>query len=97
MSEQTTRREVLRGGLAAAGLGVLGVPEWVLPALAQGATVVPFIGDFPDNFNPNYLMRSMHQMPKSGDKPEWKHDQDYWSEKDIIPTANLEDGCLVFE
>jgi cation diffusion facilitator CzcD-associated flavoprotein CzcO len=57
------------------------------------------IGDWirPDNFNPNYLMRSMHQMPKSGDRPEWKHDQDYWSEKDIIPTANLEDGCLVFE
>jgi cation diffusion facilitator CzcD-associated flavoprotein CzcO len=57
------------------------------------------IGDWirPDNFNPNYLMRSMHQMPKSGDKPEWKHDQDYWSEKDIIPTADLEDGCLVFE
>ncbi|MEY3266400.1 MAG: FAD-containing monooxygenase EthA, partial [Actinomycetota bacterium] len=25
----------------------------------------------PDNFNPNYLMRSQHLMPKSGDKPEW--------------------------
>lgn len=49
MSEQHTRREVLRGGLAAASLGVLGVPEWVLPALAQGATVVPFL-DFPENF-----------------------------------------------
>ena len=52
MSEQHTRREVLRGGLAAAGLGVLGVPEWVLPALAQGATVVPFL-DFPEQFNAN--------------------------------------------
>lgn len=49
MSEQHTRREVLRGGLAAASLGVMGVPEWVLPALAQGATVVPFL-DFPENF-----------------------------------------------
>ena len=57
------------------------------------------IGDWirPDNFNPNYLMRSMHLMPKSGDKPEWKHDQDYWSEKDIIPLADLDDGCLVYE
>jgi hypothetical protein len=36
-------------------------------------------------------------MPKSGDKPEWKHDQDYWAEKDLIPKADLEDGCLVFE
>jgi DMSO/TMAO reductase YedYZ molybdopterin-dependent catalytic subunit len=50
MSDQHTRREVLRGGLAAAGLGVLGVPGWVLPALAQGATVVPFL-EFPENFN----------------------------------------------
>jgi len=57
------------------------------------------IGDWirPDNFNPNYLMRSMHLMPRSGDKPEWKHDQDYWAEKDIIPHADLDDGCLVFE
>jgi len=34
--------------VAAAGLGVLGVPEWVLPALAQGETLVPFT-DIPDN------------------------------------------------
>ena len=27
MSKQTTRREVLKGGVALAGLGVLGVPE----------------------------------------------------------------------
>jgi DMSO/TMAO reductase YedYZ molybdopterin-dependent catalytic subunit len=52
MSEQHTRREVLRGGLAAASLGVIGVPDWVLPALAQGATVVPFL-DFPENFVAN--------------------------------------------
>jgi len=52
MSEQHTRREVLRSGLAAASLGVLGVPEWVLPALAQGATVVPFL-EFPATFNAN--------------------------------------------
>ena len=52
MSVQHTRREVLRGGIAAASLGVLGVPDWVLPALAQGATVVPFL-DFPENFVAN--------------------------------------------
>jgi len=45
---QHSRREILRGGLAAAGLGVLGVPEWVLPALAQGETLVPFT-DIPEN------------------------------------------------
>ena len=48
MANQRSRREVLKGGLAAAGFGVLGVPEWVLPALAQGETVVQFT-DIPDN------------------------------------------------
>jgi DMSO/TMAO reductase YedYZ molybdopterin-dependent catalytic subunit len=46
-----TRRDVLRGTLTAAGLGMLGIPEWVLPALAQGETVVPFT-DAPAAFPP---------------------------------------------
>ena len=48
MTIQSTRREILMGGLAAAGLGVLGIPEWALPALAQGENVVPFT-DIPEN------------------------------------------------
>ena len=48
MTIQSTRREILVGGLAAAGLGVLGIPEWALPALAQGETEVAFT-DIPDN------------------------------------------------
>ena len=48
MTIESTRREILIGGLAAAGLGVLGIPEWALPALAQGETVVPFT-DIPEN------------------------------------------------
>src|SRR5215210_6349672 len=48
MTIQSTRREILAGGLAAAGLGVLGIPEWALPALAQSETLVPFT-DIPDN------------------------------------------------
>jgi DMSO/TMAO reductase YedYZ molybdopterin-dependent catalytic subunit len=51
MANRTTRRKVLEGALAAAGLSVFGVPEWALPALAQGETVVPFT-DIPDGFNP---------------------------------------------
>ena len=50
MRNKRSRREILKGGLAAAGLGVLGVPEWVLPALAQGATVLPF-ADLPPSPN----------------------------------------------
>jgi DMSO/TMAO reductase YedYZ molybdopterin-dependent catalytic subunit len=44
-----TRRDVLRTGLAVAGLSTLGLPEWVLPALAEGETLVPFT-DLPDTF-----------------------------------------------
>jgi DMSO/TMAO reductase YedYZ molybdopterin-dependent catalytic subunit len=50
MAQQTTRRDVLKGGLAAAGLGILGFPELVLPALAQDETLVPFT-DLPDRIN----------------------------------------------
>ena len=39
----------------------------------------------PENFNPGYLMRGMHLLPKRGDKPEWQHTQDYWGEKDRVP------------
>jgi DMSO/TMAO reductase YedYZ molybdopterin-dependent catalytic subunit len=42
MTKQTTRREILKGSLAAAGLGALGIPEWAMPALAQGSTLVEF-------------------------------------------------------
>ncbi len=45
--QTTTRRDILRGSLALAGLGVLGIPEWMLPALAQSEAIVPFI-DFPE-------------------------------------------------
>src|SRR5215467_8188224 len=48
MKDAQTRRQILKGGLAVAGLGVLNVPDWVLPALAQGETVVPFT-DLPEN------------------------------------------------
>ncbi|HEY1911595.1 MAG TPA: molybdopterin-dependent oxidoreductase [Vicinamibacterales bacterium] len=48
MSLERTRREILKGGLAVAGLGVIGVPEWALPVMAQGETLVPFT-DIPEN------------------------------------------------
>jgi DMSO/TMAO reductase YedYZ molybdopterin-dependent catalytic subunit len=46
MVNQHSRRDILRGSLA--GLTVLAIPEWALPALAQGETVVPFT-DLPEN------------------------------------------------
>jgi len=50
MSEHITRRETVRRGLAAASLFSL-LPDWALPALAEGETLVPF-NDLPANFNP---------------------------------------------
>ena len=35
-------------------------------------------------------MRGMHLLPKSGDKPEWMHTQDYWAEKDSLPKIDLD-------
>lgn len=48
MSNPHTRRDVLKGGLVLAGLSVAGLPDWVMPVLAQGETLVPFT-DIPDN------------------------------------------------
>lgn len=42
-----------------------------------------------DNFNPGYLMRGLDKLPRRGDKPEWRHNQDYWAEKDQIPQTDL--------
>src|SRR5262249_31008767 len=50
MSTNQTRREILKGSLALAGLTVFGIPEWALPALAQSETLVPFT-DLPENMN----------------------------------------------
>ena len=51
MSTRNMRREILKGGIAMAGLSAFGLPEWALPALAQGEEIVPFT-DFPAKFNP---------------------------------------------
>jgi len=44
---RSTRRDILKGTLALAGLGLVGIPDWVLPVLAQGEAVVPFL-DWPE-------------------------------------------------
>lgn len=49
-----------------------------------------------ENFNPGYLMRGMHLLPKRGDKPEWRHSQDYWNEKDELPAIDLDDKAFLY-
>ncbi len=70
----------------------------VVPALRPedaDMPLLPWVDE--ENFNPNYLMRSGHLLPKRGPKPEWQHTQDYWAEKDALPAADLDDGCLVYD
>jgi cation diffusion facilitator CzcD-associated flavoprotein CzcO len=60
----------------------------------KGMKLLPWID--PENFNPGYLMRGMHLLPKRGDKPEWQHTQDYWNEKNVFPAIDLEDPAFVY-
>jgi cation diffusion facilitator CzcD-associated flavoprotein CzcO len=48
----------------------------------------------PEDFNPGYLLRGLHLLPQAGDKPEWRHTQDYWTEKDIFPRIDLDDPAF---
>jgi cation diffusion facilitator CzcD-associated flavoprotein CzcO len=69
----------------------------VTPALRpedRDMKLLPWID--PDNFNPGYLMRGIHLLPKRGDKPEWQHSQDYWTEKDQFPLIDLNDPAFVY-
>ena len=45
---------------------------------------------------PGISMRGMHLLPKRGDKPEWQHTQDYWTEKDQFPAIDLDDTGFVY-
>jgi cation diffusion facilitator CzcD-associated flavoprotein CzcO len=50
----------------------------------------------PEDFNPGYIMRGLHLLPKRGDKPEWRHSHDYWADKDALAGADLDDKALVY-
>lgn len=61
----------------------------VIPADAANEPLLPWIED--DNFNPGYLMRDVAKLPKRlGNRPEWRHTQDYWQEAEDIPAVNLD-------
>ena len=89
MKTTQTRRDMLKGGLAVAGLGVLGMPEWVLPALAQGEVLVPFT-DLPETFPAPTVDRRQLDVRKI-DGPFTPKDQffttQHYGHPDIDPTA----------
>lgn len=42
-----------------------------------------------EDLNAGYLLRSIHRLPKRGDKPEWQHSQDYLYESKALPAIDL--------
>ncbi len=53
----------------------------------KGMKILPWIEQ--ENFNPGYLMRGLDQMPRRGDNQVWRHNQEYWTEKDDFPKIDL--------
>ena len=50
-----------------------------------------------ENFNAGYLRRKIEIMPKQGDREPWVHHQDYFTEKDLLPNSDLDDGTLIYK
>ncbi|MEM1434306.1 MAG: NAD(P)/FAD-dependent oxidoreductase [Pseudomonadota bacterium] len=61
----------------------------------QDMEILPWIEA--DNFNPNYLMRDIDRLPQRGDKAEWRHNQDYWRERDEIPGTDLDGPEFLYD
>jgi cation diffusion facilitator CzcD-associated flavoprotein CzcO len=69
----------------------------VVPALRpQDAAMVlrPWVD--PDDFNPGYLARSVHLLPRQGDRDPWRNGLSYEVERQALPEADLDDGTLHF-
>lgn len=54
----------------------------------------PWIAE--EDFNPGYLQRSLHLMPKQGDREPWQYVTDYYRERDILPNVDLDEPQLVY-
>jgi cation diffusion facilitator CzcD-associated flavoprotein CzcO len=50
----------------------------------------------PENFNPGYIMRGLHLLPRQGNRDPWRHGQDYPTEKETMPRVDLDDGSLIY-
>lgn len=69
----------------------------VVPALRpqdRAMALHPWVD--PENFNPGYMARGVALLPRQGSQAPWLHSQDYWTERDELPLADLDDGALVY-
>jgi monooxygenase len=71
----------------------------VTPVLRSGEDTMPTRPwTDPADFNPGYLMRSIDQVPRQGDRLPWRGtDLGFLEERDILPAADFEDGTLSFK
>jgi len=71
----------------------------VTPVLRDGEDGMPLRPwTDPDDFNPGYLMRAIHRVPRQGDRLPWRGtDLGYLAEREILPAADFEDGTLSFK
>ena len=65
-----------------------------LPPGEQAEPQLPWIDE--ENFNPGYLMRDMHRMPKRLNRPQWQHTQDFFSERTRFPAIGFDDPAFDF-
>jgi cation diffusion facilitator CzcD-associated flavoprotein CzcO len=60
----------------------------------RAMTLAPWIAE--EDFNPGYLKRSLHLLPKQGDREPWIYTTDYYIERDILPNLDLDEPHLVY-
>lgn len=61
----------------------------------RGMKLLPWIDE--EHFNPGYMVRRQHLLPKRGENPEWAHSQDYWWERDVFPSIDIEASPFVYD
>ncbi|WP_037313488.1 flavin-containing monooxygenase [Ruegeria halocynthiae] len=69
----------------------------VVPTLRdneQDMALQPWVSE--DEFNPGYLKRLGHLLPKQGAHEPWQFVSDYYVESKTLPKARFDDGALVF-
>ena len=66
-----------------------------LAAGEQNMEALPWIDE--EEFNPGYMQRSKHLMPKRGDHEPWTFSADYYTEREQLPLVSLDEEALVYE
>ncbi len=71
--------------------------DYVVPVLGEAADEMSFTSWVdPEDFNPGYIQRGIHLLPRQGDRDPWVHTQNYAHDKEALPAADLHDGSLQF-